>query len=121
MQLISELKKGFRYLLCVIDIYSKYMWFVLSKDKKSITITNAFQKILDESGCKPNKVWEDKGSEFYHRSMKSWLQDNYIEMYSAHNEGKSVFAEKSIKKFKSKIHKYMISVSKIVYIDKLDV
>ena len=56
MQLISKFKKGFRVLFCVIDIYSKYAWVIPLKDKKEITITNAFQKILDESICKPNKI-----------------------------------------------------------------
>ena len=55
-----------------------------------MTITNAFQKILDESNRKPNKIWVDKGSEFYNRSMKSWLEKNDIEMYSTHNEGNSL-------------------------------
>ena len=62
MQLISKFSKRFRFLLCVIDIYSKYAWVITFKDKKEITITNAFQKILDESNCKPNKVWVDKDS-----------------------------------------------------------
>ena len=62
MQLISKFNKRFRFLLCVIDIYSKYAWVITFKDKKGIEITNAFQKILDESNCKPNKVWVDKGS-----------------------------------------------------------
>ena len=74
MQLISKFNKGFRFLLCVIDIYSKYAWFIPLKDKKGITITNAFQKILDESNRKPNKIWVDKGREFYNISMKSWLE-----------------------------------------------
>ena len=90
------------------------------KDKKSTTITNAFQKILDESHRKPKKIWLDNGSEFCNRSMKSFLQNNGIEMYSAHNEGKSVIAERFIRTFKNKIYKYMKSVSKNVYIDKLD-
>ena len=64
MQLISKFNKGFRFLLCVIDIFSKYAWVVPLKDKKGITITNAFQKILKESNRKPNKIWVDKGSEF---------------------------------------------------------
>ena len=55
-----------------------------------MTITNAFQKILDEANRKPNKIWVDKGSEFYNRSMKSWLEKNDIEMYSTHNEGNSL-------------------------------
>ena len=71
MQLISKFNKGFWFLLCVIHIYSKYSWVIPLNDKKCITITNAFQKILDESNRKPNKIWVDKGSGFYNRSMKS--------------------------------------------------
>ena len=70
------------------------------KDKKGIMITNAFQKILDQSNRKPNKIWVDKGSEFYNRSMKSQLEKKGIEMYSTHNEEKSVFAERFIRTFK---------------------
>ena len=88
MQLINKVKKGFTFLLYVIDIYIKYVWDIPLKDKKGVTITNAFQKILDESNCKPNKTWVDKGSEFYKRSMKSFLQNNDREMYSTHDEGK---------------------------------
>ena len=71
MQLISKFNKGFRFLLCVIDIFSKYAWVVPLKDKKGVSIVNAFQKILDKSGRKPNKIWFDKGSEFYNSSFKS--------------------------------------------------
>ena len=87
MHWISKFNKGFRFLLCVI----------------------AFQKIWDKSTRKPNKIWVDKGSEFYG-----------IEMYSIHNEGKSVVAERFIRTLKTKIYKYMTSVSKNVYINKLD-
>ena len=65
--------------------------------KKGITITNAFQKILKASNHKPNKIWENRRSKFYNRSMKSWLEKNAIEMYSTHNEGKSVIAERFIR------------------------
>ena len=90
------------------------------KDKKGIIITNALQKISRESNCKPNKIWVVKDSEFYNRSIKSWLEKNAIEMYSIHNEGKSVIAERSIRTLKNKINKYMTSILKNVYIDKLD-
>ena len=79
-----------------------------------------FQKILKESNRKPNKIWVDKGSEFYNNSFKKWLKDNDIEMYSVHNEGKSVVAETVIRKLKTEIYKYMTLVPKNVYIDKLD-
>ena len=63
MQLMSKFNKGIRFLLCVINTFSKYVWVVpLTKDKKGTTITNAFQKMLDESKLKPNKIWVDKGS-----------------------------------------------------------
>ena len=74
MQLINKSNKGSRLLLCVIDICSIYAWFILLKNKKGITVTDAFQKILDESKRESNKIWVDKGSEFYDRSIKSWLE-----------------------------------------------
>ena len=120
MQLISRFSKGFRFLLCVINIFSKYAWVVPLKDKKVISIVNAFQKILYKSGRKPNKIWVDKGIEFQNNSFKKWFKDNDIEMYLIHNEGKYVVAERFIKTLKTKIYKYMTSVSKNVYIDKLD-
>ena len=120
MQLISKFNKGFILLLCVIDIYIKYAWVVPLKDKKGVSIVNAFQSILTKSNRMLNKIWVDKGSEFYNRSMKSWLEKNYIEMYSKHNEGKSVVADRFIKTIKNKIYKHMTSISKNVYIDKLD-
>ena len=120
MQLISKLNKGFRFLLCIINIFSKYVWVVPLKDKIGISIVNAFQKILKESKHKPNKIWADKGSKFYNNSFKRWLKDNDIEMYSIHNEEKSVVAERFIRTLKNKIYKYMAAISKNVYIDKLD-
>ena len=106
--------------MCVIDISSKYVWIVPLKDKKGVSIVDAFQKILDDSDRKPNKIWVDERSEFYNNSFKKWLKDIDIEMYSIHNEGKSVVAERFIRTLKTKIYKYMTSVSKNVYIDKLD-
>ena len=73
-------------------------------------------KILDESNHKPNKLWVDRGSEFYNRSMKSWLQDNNINIYSTNNEGKSVVAETFITTLKNKIYKHINSISKNVFI-----
>ena len=76
--------------------------------------------MLDESNCKPNEICVNKDSEFYTRSMKSWLEKNNIEMYSTHNEGKSVFTERFIRTLKNNIYKYMTLISKNVYINKLD-
>ena len=121
MQLLSKFNKVIMYLLCVIDLFSKNAFVVPLKDKKGISIVNAFQSILNKSKRKPNKIWVDKCSEFYNASFKKWLQDNDIIMYSTNNEGKSVVVERFIRTLKSKIYKYMTSISKNVYIDKLNV
>ena len=70
MQLLSKYNKEIRFLLCVIDIFSKYAWVVPLKDKKGISIVKAFQSILKQSNRKPNKIWVDKGSEFYNAYFK---------------------------------------------------
>ena len=120
MQLNSKHNKGVKYLLCVIDLYSIYAWILPLKDKERLGIVNAFQKSLDDSNRKLNKIWVDKGGEFYNNYFKKWLKDNDIKMYSIHNKRKSVVAERFIRTIKKEIYKYMTSVSKNVYIDKLD-
>ena len=64
MQLISKFYEGIHFLLCVIDIFSRYAWVIPLKDKKGITITNGSQKMLKKINLKPNKKWIDKGSKF---------------------------------------------------------
>ena len=70
MQLISKYNKGIMYLLCAVNLFSKYAWVVLMKEKKGVTIVNAFQKILDSSKRKPNSIWVDQDSECYNNSFK---------------------------------------------------
>ena len=96
MQSLSKCNKGVKYLLCAIDLFSKYAWVVPMKDKKSVSIVDAFQKILKEFNWKPGKIWVDKGSESCDNSFRKWLKDNDIEMYSTHNKGKSVVAERFV-------------------------
>ena len=71
MQLITKFNNRFRFLLCVIDIFSKYAWVLPLKDKNGVSIVNAFQNISDKSRHKPSKIWVDKGNEFYNNSFKN--------------------------------------------------
>ena len=87
----------------VIDVFSKYSRVVPLKDKKGVSIGNAFQSILKKSNRKPNKIWVEKSGEFYNNSFKKWLQENEVAMYSTHNEGESVVAERFIRTLKNKI------------------
>ena len=107
MQLLSRYNREYRFLLCVIDIYSKNAWVIPLKDEKGISIVNAFQKIIVDSRRRPNRIWIDKGSKFYDNSFKKWIKENDITMYSTNNEGKSVIVERFIRTLKTKIYKYI--------------
>ena len=120
MQSLSRKNKGIKYLLCPLDLYSKYAFVIPLKDKKGISIVNAFNKIIKQSNRKSNKIWVDQGGEFYNNVFERWLSDNDINMYSAHNEGKSVVAEKFIRTLKNKLYKHMTATGKNVHYDVLD-
>ena len=120
MQSLSKKNKAIKYLLCAIDLFSKYGFVVPLKDKKRISIVNAFNKIINQSNRKPNKIWVDQGGEFYNRVFKKWLSDNDIIMYSTFHEGKSVVAERFIRTLKIKLYKHMAATGKNVYYDVLD-
>ena len=81
MQSLSKYNKGIKYLLCAIDLFSKYAWVIPIEDKKETSIVNAFKKIISE-GRKPNKIWVDQGSAFYNNAFKDVFKVNDIEMYS---------------------------------------
>ena len=81
MQSLSKHNKGNKYLLCAIDLFSKYVWVIPIKDKRGTSIANAFQKIISK-GRKPNKIWVDQDNEFYSKSSKDFLKINNFEMYS---------------------------------------
>ena len=85
MQLLSKFNKAICFLRCIIDIFSKYAWVFPLKDEKGITNTVPFQKTLDKSGPKINRIWVDKSYKFYKKSLNSWLQNINIEMHSTHN------------------------------------
>ena len=87
----------------LVNILGLFPWIV--------PIATTFQSILKQSKRKANKIWVEKGAEFYNASFKKWLQDNDIVMYSTNNEGKSVVVERFIRTLKSKIYKYMMSIS----------
>ena len=120
MKLISKYNKAIRYLLCVIDLFSRYAWVIRLKNKIGESIVEGFKKILDDSNRKPNKIWVNHGSEFYNNKFKSSLKENDIEIYSIFNEGKSDVVERFIKTFKNKIYKHMTTIGKNVYFNDLD-
>ena len=100
-----------------IDLFSKCTCVIPLKDKRRITIVNAFQKIISKI-CKPNRTWVDQAGKFYNKLFKRILKVNNIQMFSAYNEGKSVMAERFTRTLKNKIFKsvYFKSVISKVFI-----
>ena len=101
----SSKNKNVKYLLFVIDVFTKYAWVKLLKDKKGKTVLNAFINIVNESNHKPNKLWADQGRKFYNKLMQEWFDSNEILMYLTHNEGKSLITEMFLRILKAKIYK----------------
>ena len=119
--LLENLKKRKVY-SCIIDnIWDAYLTDMQLINKFDIAIHFLLWLLifLDESNRKPNKIWADKGSELYNRPIKSWLQENNIEMYSIHDEVKAVVAKRFIRTLQNNIYKYMTSVSKNKYINNI--
>ena len=117
MQSLSKYNKVIKYLLCAIDLFSKYVWVIPIKDKKGTSIVNSTEL---HSNRKPHKIWVDQGSGFYKKSFKYFLEINNIEMYSTCNEGKSVAAERFIRTLKNKIFKHMTAIQQNIYFDVSD-
>ena len=106
MSAFSDDNLGVKYLLTIIDVFSKYAWIMPLKSKTGKDITKAFDYIITGSGRKPTKLWVDQGTEFFNRTFKKYLEEKGIEMYSTHNEGKAVVVERFNKTMKTWMWKY---------------
>ena len=118
MQQFSKWNKGFRYLLMVLDVFSKYGWIVPLKDKKGETVAEAFKTIFKE-GRKPQYLWTDKGKEYYNKHVKELLDKNKITLYSTENEEKSSVCERWNRTIKSKMWKQFTVQGNTQYLDML--
>ena len=116
MQQFSKWNKGYRYLLMVPDLFSKYGWIVPLKDKKEETVTEAFKTIFKE-GRKPQYLWTDKGKEYYNKNMRELLEKNDITLYSTENEEKSSVCERWNRTIKTKMWKQFTVQGNTQYLD----
>ena len=114
MQALSKENEGYKFLLLVIDTFSKYGWIVPLKDKKGETIVKALKEIFKESGRRPAKLWTDKGREFFNKDVR-----DLVYLYATENEEKSSIAERWIRTMKEEIFKYFTDNNTYNYIDAL--
>ena len=120
IQKFSKGNKGIKYLLMVIDIFSKYGWIKPLKDKKTESVSSAFDEIFKKSKRKPEMLWTDKGSEFVSKHFKEFLKKNKIKLYHTENEEKSSYVERWNKTMKNKMWRMFSANNSTVYWDKLD-
>ena len=118
MQQFSKWNKGYRYLLMIIDVFSKYGWIVPLKDKKGESVTKAFSEIFKE-GRKPQYLWVDKGKEFYNKHLMDLLEKYKIQIYSTENEEKSSVVERWNRTIKTKMWKQFTVQGNTQYLDML--
>ena len=118
MQQYSKQNKHYKYLLAVIDIFSKYGWLIPLKNKTGPTVAEEFRKLFRER--KPKFIWSDKGKEFYNRQVKELLKENDIELYSTENEEKSSVVERWIGTMKQHMYKYFTANETFKYYDILN-
>ena len=120
MQKYSKWNKGIKYWLMVIDIFSKYGWIVALKDKKTESVSLAFDHIFKKSKRKPEKLWTDKGSEFISKHFKDFLKKHDVMLYHTQNEEKSSVVERWNRTMKNRMRKVFTSNNNSIYWDKLD-
>jgi len=112
--------KGFKYMLNVIDVFSKFSWSIPLKDKTGKTTLEAFKKITKESGRSPKHLWVDRGLEFYNKDIDGWLQENNITRYSTFGEHKSVVIERFNRTLKEMMWKRFTAENTRNWIDMLE-
>ena len=120
MQKFSEWNKGVKYLVMVIDLFSKYGWIKPLRDKRSETVSKAFDEMFETSKRKPKILWSDKGSEFISKHFKEFLKKKDIKIYHTENEKKSNVVERWNKTIKNKMWKMFSANNNTVYWDKID-
>ena len=118
MQQFSKWNMGYKYLLMVLDVFSKYGWIVPLKDKKGETVAEAFKTILKE-GRKPQYLWTDKGKEYYNKYLKDLVEKNKVTLYSTENEEKSSVCERWNRTIKTKMWKQLTVQGNTMYLDML--
>ena len=114
---LAKFNKGYKYLLMIIDVFSKYGWIIPVKTKTGAAVSAAFQEVFKTAGRVPSKLWVDKGREFYNKTLQDLLNKKGISIYSTENEEKSSVVERWNRTIKRYMWKYFTANNTHKYID----
>jgi len=107
MESLAGSNDGYKFILCIVDVFSKYAWCIPLKNKSATTVLDAVKEVVEKSGRMPEKIWVDQGSEFYNKSFKAWLKQHNIIMYSSFGDSKAVVVERFIRTLRDLLTKKM--------------
>lgn len=117
---LATQNKGFKWILTVIDVLTRYAWAVPLKSKHANVVLEGFQQILKESGRKPSRIWIDQGKEFYNSEMTAFLEKHDIIRYSTHGDSKAVMIERFNRTLKTEMWKRFTELETFKWIAMLD-
>ncbi len=119
MESVASHNNGYKFILCIIDVFSKYAWCVPLKNKSATTVLDAVKDVVKKSGRSPEKIWVDKGSEFYNKHFQDWAKNNDITIYSTFGESKSAVVERFIRTLRELLSKKFSSSQSYAWVKML--
>jgi hypothetical protein len=114
----SDFNDGYKWMLNVIDVWSRYAWSIPMKNKNAKTVLDAFKQIIKESERKPKRIWVDEGTEFYNQQMTRFIKGNDIIRYSTYGDSKSVMVERLNRTLKTEMWKQFTELQTNNWIDR---
>lgn len=116
VQNLSEHNDGIKFLLVIVDVFSRFLWIRPLKDRKGKSVIEAFKDVL-VGPRRPRTIRTDKGSEFYNRFLQQYLKDQGIKIFYALNETKANFAERYFQTLKKRLYRYFTHLQKYKYLE----
>ena len=117
---LSKYNKNYKFIFTIIDNYTKYAWAIPPKDKSGKSTTTALKSLIEKAKTKPDKIWSDRGKEFYNKTFLDFLKQNEIQIYSTYSDLKAVFVERFNRTILDLIKKPMYIEGKACWLNHLD-
>ena len=117
---LAKYNKNYKFIFTIIDNHTKYAWAIPLKDKSGKSTTTAFKSLIEKGKRKPDKIWSDRGKEFYNKFFLDFLKEQNIHIYSTHSDLKAVFVERFNKTLLDLIKEPMYIEGKACWLNHLD-
>ena len=117
---LAKYNKNYKFIFTIIDNHTKYAWAIPPKDKSGKSTTNALKNLIEKAKRKPDKIWSDRGKEFYNKTFLDFLKEQNIQIYSTNSDLKAVFVERFNRTLLDLIKEPMFIEGKACWLNHLD-